>query len=339
MRYWRISRGFVLVTLLGAVVPAWGQAWSVQATRARADQGHARELAGAHGDAINDLSQAIAMHALPAVEEAHLVFDRGVIRDALGQLDAAAADYSATLLVMPRFAPALNNRANVYRRQNRLAEARRDYLASLAAGNPQPEYPWCGLGEVAEAEGDMETARDSYAHAVAANPAYGPAADRLAALGGHIDTMAADQVIHLRPPHLATAADQAPIHLKPPTKTRVATYLPLAAVEPSPSNFAPAHYELEQDPALRPAMDNSASSGAQVQLGAWRTEEEAGAGWNNAKKRAGTLLDGLSPHIVAADLPGKGRYYRLRVGPLQGAGASLCSALQERGLNCIPARD
>ena len=339
MRYWWISRGFVLVILLGAAVPASGQAGSIAAARARASQGHARELAGAHEDAIADLSQAIGMHVLPAVEEAHLLFDRGVIRDALGQLDAAADDYSATLLVMPRFAPALNDRANVYRRQNRLAEARRDYLASLAAGNPQPEYPWCGLGEVAEAEGDMVTARDSYAHAVAANPAYGPAADRLAALGGHVNPLGADQVIHLRPPHAVAAADDGPIHLRPPPQVHAAASAAPQAAAPSPPNFAPARYELEQDPGLRPALDKSTSSATQIQLGAWRTEEEAGTGWNKARKQAGTLLDGLSPHIVAADLPGKGRYYRLRAGPVQQAVPDLCRALVARGVNCIAARD
>jgi tetratricopeptide (TPR) repeat protein len=315
MRYRRISRNFALLILLGGAVPAWGQAWNAQAARARADHGHARELAGAHEDAIADLTQAIAMHALPAVEEAHLLFDRGVIFDALGRLDLASSDYSATLLVMPRFAPALNNRANVYRRQNRLAEARRDYLASLAAGNPQPEFPWCGLGEIAEAEGDLVTARNSYAHAVTANPAYAVAAERLAALGGHVDTMPADQIIHLRPPPAMAAADEGPIHLKPPQQVHVAATPAPVTVQPSLPNFSPARYELEQDHGLRPALDNSASSGVQIQLGAWRTEEDAGTGWNKAKKQAGTLLDGLSPHIVAADLPGKGRYYRLRAGP------------------------
>ena len=66
------------------------------------------------------------------------------------------------------------------------------------------------------------------------------------------------------------------------------------------------------------------------------TEEEAGQGWNSALKRSGGLLTGLSPHIVAVDLPGRGRYYRLRVGP---AGDKLCAALQAQGVDCIPARD
>ena len=70
-------------------------------------------------------------------------------------------------------------------------------------------------------------------------------------------------------------------------------------------------------------------------MGAWRTEAEAGQGWNSAQKRSGGLLDGLSPHIVAVDLPGKGRYYRLRVA----APAKLCAALKAASVDCIPARD
>jgi hypothetical protein len=77
--------------------------------------------------------------------------------------------------------------------------------------------------------------------------------------------------------------------------------------------------------------------GQEVQLGAWRQEAEAAAGWNRAVATAGGVLAGLSPHIVAVDLPGRGRYYRLRVTALDGK--QLCAALTARGMDCIPARD
>jgi hypothetical protein len=62
-------------------------------------------------------------------------------------------------------------------------------------------------------------------------------------------------------------------------------------------------------------------------------------GWNKAVKDADGLLSGYSPHIVAADLPGKGRYYRLRVSVEFGSPASLCQSLAARGLDCMPARN
>jgi hypothetical protein len=94
---------------------------------------------------------------------------------------------------------------------------------------------------------------------------------------------------------------------------------------------------------LRPALDQhdaARSARAEVQLGAWRSEAEANAGWAKAKARAGGPLDSFSPRFVTADLPGKGRYYRLRISP--GAGqspAALCASLMAKDVACLPARD
>jgi hypothetical protein len=290
-------------------------------------RGMAREALGHHDDALVDLTQAIDMHALPSSDQARALFTRGAVLDAMGRTDDAIGDYGAALVFAPHFAPALNNRANAYRRRGRTADAKRDYLASLAAGNLQPEYSYYGLGQLAEASGNMAGARAFYAQAVTANPDYALAADRLAALGGGPEGTAPDTgIIHLRPPKSVQATDAAPVVLKPPA---------IAALSPPPE-VLPARFDARSaEPDLRPALD-AAGKGPQVQLGAWRTEEEAGQGWNSALKRSGGLLDGLSPHIVAADLPGRGRYYRLRVGP---ADARLCTALQAQGVDCIPARD
>jgi hypothetical protein len=50
-------------------------------------------------------------------------------------------------------------------------------------------------------------------------------------------------------------------------------------------------------------------------------------------------LEGYSPHIVAVDLPGAGRYYRLRVATDKSESKALCEALTAKGLACISARD
>jgi hypothetical protein len=77
---------------------------------------------------------------------------------------------------------------------------------------------------------------------------------------------------------------------------------------------------------------------ALAQLGSWRAQAEAQDGWNRAVKRAGIDLAGLTPQIVPVDLPGRGRYYRLRVSSDTGA-ASLCAALTAKGLDCLAVRD
>jgi multidrug efflux system outer membrane protein len=94
----------------------------------------------------------------------------------------------------------------------------------------------------------------------------------------------------------------------------------------------------QSQPGFMPTSDTL--SGSQLQLGAWRSEAAAMEGWNRATRQAGALLNGLMPHIVAADLPGKGRYYRLRAN----AGSSteavqLCKALIAKGLDCILAQE
>jgi hypothetical protein len=69
-----------------------------------------------------------------------------------------------------------------------------------------------------------------------------------------------------------------------------------------------------------------------VQLGAWRGEAEAAEGWKQAVQKAGGALTGFSPHIVPVDLPGKGRYYRLRVETADGR--QLCAILIAKGQDC-----
>ena len=355
MGYWRILQaGLVLLPLLGAVAPAWAQT-GADAARLAADRGHALEAKGDHDGALAAFTQAIEMHALPSGEQARLLFDRGLVLDATGKLNDAAGDYSAALILQPRFAPALNNRANVYRRQGKLADAKRDYRASLAAGNEEPEYTWYGLGVVAEAEGDSAAARQDYGHALSANPAYALAAERLQALGG-TPPPAADDVIHLKPPSGMTVApqidktDTAPITLQPPVEASKAeapkavaplTLHPPKPRAPTPARYTPSRSAVEDfsqssGPVLAPAP--APATGPQIQLGAWRSEEEANAGWDKAVGRAGGLLDGLTPQVVAVDLPGKGRYFRLRAVPRSDP-AELCAALKEHGQDCILARD
>lgn len=291
------------------------------------DRGLASELLGVHDQALVDFTAAINAHMLPAAEQAQALLQRGFLLDSLGRLGPALGDYTAAIHLLPDSAKAaLNNRANIYRRQNRLKEAKRDYLAALQGDNPHPEYPYTGLGQIAEAEGDAQTARRYYAQATAANAHYALAVERLAALGGPPPDMAAAQEPVKAPVKTPVAAaatlggQSAPIRLHMPRK-----------VPPAPARTAPR---------LRPAIDGGVGSGQpQVQLGAWRSQAEAQAGWERARRRAGSALDGLSRIIVAADLPGKGRYYRLRVAPGRTGARALCDTLGARGQDCLVIRN
>lgn len=47
---------------------------------------------------------------------------------------------------------------------------------------------------------------------------------------------------------------------------------------------------------------------AQLQLGAWRSQQKAMQGWDRARALAPDVLEGAAPRIVAVDLPGAGRF-------------------------------
>jgi hypothetical protein len=126
-----------------------------------------------------------------------------------------------------------------------------------------------------------------------------------------------------------------PHHRERP-RTRMAALIPAAP----PVSDAPANPALTHDTSAPAAPTNAALSnngGTPVQLGAWRAQAEAASGWDHMVLRAGGLLDGLTPHIISADVPGKGHYYRLRTDPVPDP-AGLCEQLKGKGLACIVAK-
>jgi tetratricopeptide (TPR) repeat protein len=315
----------------------------IERARLLLDRGLAAELTGAHDQALIAFTGAINARALPPEEQAQALLQRGFLLDSMGRLSDALGDYTAAIGLTPASAKtALNNRANIYRRQNRLKEAKRDYLAALEGDNPRPEYPYAGLGQVAEAEGDVETARRYYAKAAAANAHYALAVGRLAALGGPPPVSAQDPgIIHLRPPGAKPAPVDPPVVLKPPPGMAAGPAATSASPGTRPVVQAPIHLHMPRKPArrapaLRPAIGgDTGPTGRLVQLGAWRTQDEAEAGWTHAKAKSDGALDGLANIIQVADLPGKGRYYRLRVAPGPFGGRNLCEKLRASGLDCM----
>jgi tetratricopeptide (TPR) repeat protein len=299
--------------------------------------GLAAELLGAHDGALRDLTQAIDTRLLSSEELGQAYLQRGFLREGLGQLDEAITDYGAAIALKGySTATAFNNRGNIYLRLGRLMDAQADYLAALAADGGQSQYSYYGLGRVAEASGDRLGARGFYAKAVAIDAGYTAPSERLAALGGASAVANPAQRIVLRPPSPRTADASGPIILRPPSDKKDRASMALPAVPPSP--FLPVNAL-----SLRPALDQSdvpARRDHEVQLGAWRSAAEASAGWDQARARADGALDGLTPHIQAAEIAGRGRYFRLRVRPEAGkSGAEMCADLAAKALACFPVRD
>ena len=78
--------------------------------------------------------------------------------------------------------------------------------------------------------------------------------------------------------------------------------------------------------------------GFRVQLGAFRSAEEATAGWVSASSKAPELLAPIRHFIAQGDLDdGRGTFHRLQVGPLPSreSATSLCNQLKTVGVDCF----
>ena len=73
------------------------------------NRGLAREQMGQRHAALGDFNIALAMSVLRGDDLARAYFDRGVTRDELGETNKAIADYSAALKLVPTLSAALNN--------------------------------------------------------------------------------------------------------------------------------------------------------------------------------------------------------------------------------------
>jgi len=284
-------------------------------------RGLAGALLGEQALAMRDLTEAINSRALLPAEQGQAFLQRGFLREGLGRSDEAAEDYGAAIALKGySTAIALNHRGDIYLRRGRLKEAQQDFLAALAADGGQSQQAYYGLGRVAESEGDKLAAQGYYARAIAIDGGFAAAAGRLGAPQGPRDSAAPAQRIVLHPP--------APQAERPAALPAVPPLSPLMSM----NAFA-----------LRPALDPSDHRiwpADEVQLGAWRNEAEARAAWVNIKIQAAGMLDRSRSQILAADIPGKGRYFRLRVLAWPGqSGEGLCRHLAARMLPCFVVRD
>lgn len=88
---------------------------------------------------------------------------------------------------------------------------------------------------------------------------------------------------------------------------------------------------------VSPAQGDPMSGSHVVQVGAFRSDDEAAAQWSRLERRMGDFLSGKAPHVERADLGERGVYHRLRIGPFRTSddAKTYCSGLKERGQDCL----
>jgi cell division septation protein DedD len=118
------------------------------------------------------------------------------------------------------------------------------------------------------------------------------------------------------------------------TKSVAVATLPkktVAEAKPNPSPVAQ-----QEEPSTVP----STKSAYLLQIGSYKSEQEAADAWSAAKAAHASVLEGLSPDVKKVDLGDKGTWFRLRVAPFadKTAANALCDKLKAEGGTCILAR-
>ena len=158
----------------------------------------------------------------------------------------------------------------------------------------------------------------------------------------------------LTAPRSLSPAASTPTVTKPVSITQ-ATPMPPAIAKPKPTAVEPAAPSPsvasppveKQVAALAPATEPApvsappAASGgsAMIQLGSFPNDGLAASAWSKIKSTNQALLGSYSPSIKPAEIPGKGTWYRLRVGGFadKAAAADVCEQLKASGQACIVA--
>ncbi|MEM8770899.1 MAG: SPOR domain-containing protein [Pseudomonadota bacterium] len=89
-----------------------------------------------------------------------------------------------------------------------------------------------------------------------------------------------------------------------------------------------------------PAGPSAVSGTHVVQVGSFRSNEEAVAQWRRMVSRLDTVIGDKTFDIEEADLGDRGVYHRLRVGPFASSdeASAYCASLKENGQDCLTKR-
>lgn len=81
------------------------------------------------------------------------------------------------------------------------------------------------------------------------------------------------------------------------------------------------------------------SGGAVLQVGSYPSDALAEAAWKSFHGKHAGALSGLSRDVKVAAIPGKGTWYRLRIGPFanRAEANAKCAELKAAGVQCLVA--
>lgn len=168
-----------------------------------------------------------------------------------------------------------------------------------------------------------------------------------------METPAAPVAVAPKPSPLSTpapAAAPAPVQAppqaepqatKPPAQLGIARPAEKEPVAETPAALPKAVPPKAAPPPPKPVEIAKPATGRfLLQIGAFKSEDEARAAWKAYAAKHATLLNGFGPDIQRADLGDKGVWYRLRISSFSDkeAATGLCDRLKTQGGACFLAR-
>jgi tetratricopeptide (TPR) repeat protein len=138
-----------------------------QKARAFRNRGLARADAGAHEQALADLSEAIRLNSGDSAAYA----GRAQVRLSKGETDAAIADFTAALSLAPQSGDVLIGRGHAYLVKGLADPAIADFTETIRL-YPKSSTAFNHRGLALRRKGDLQRAIDDYTSAVTLNPIY-----------------------------------------------------------------------------------------------------------------------------------------------------------------------
>jgi tetratricopeptide (TPR) repeat protein len=325
------------------------------------NRGLAHQQIALYQDAIDDYTAALRLDAMGAGLRATALYNRGLSHQKLNALSAAVEDYTSALFLDPSFAHAYYGRGNALRESGQFLFALSDYEKAVRYKHPNIEHVYFAEALAFENLKRTGDARKSLERAVAANPKFNLAVEKLAALegsgtskpvymaalnagGGQTTVRKPDLPKAVEPTdELLTAGVSDPIltaAVSKPAVAKIPDRIPaeeekIVAVEvveeDEPAATKPVVAEVSDEEPAEAAI----TDGWSVQLASATSEDGAWSTWEKMKAKHKALA-AQKPVVVRADLGTKGVVFRVRLAGFedQNAAKKSCSKLKSSGVSC-----
>ena len=152
------------------------------------NRGLAYQQLGEHQEAIDDYTAALRLDAMSAKLRATALYNRALSQQKLQNLSAAVEDYTSALFLDPTFAHAYFGRGNALRESGQFLFALSDYEKAIRYHHPSMAHVYFAEALTYESLKRPNDARKSLERAVAANPKFTQAIEKLATLQGSVVT-------------------------------------------------------------------------------------------------------------------------------------------------------